>query len=232
MTHLHRLIPLCAAALPFTAVAAPENLNDWQNQRSDPSTAWTMTQLLGDDVIAGENTEVGEVADVILDAQGSIQSLLVYSNGNQVERGFRTVEWPVKLFEPEDVLLSITQTPQEFGNQQTTRSPRELFNQNQLSASSLLGMGVQVGGSAYAEVEDLVVNDQGQVTSAIIDPDGLETDNYWIPTELGWVSPEWMLVVPYSQSNIEQTGSYQGNIGTSGGNGNSAGNRNSGGGSS
>ena len=223
MKQLHRLIPLCAAALPLTAMAAPENLSDWQNQRSDPSTAWTITQLLGDDVIAGENTEVGEVADVILDAQGNIQSLLVYSNGNAVERGFYTTEWPVKLFEPTDVLLSIDQQPSEFGNQQSTLSPQELFGQNQFSASAMLGMGVQVEDSAYAEIEDLVVNDQGQVTSAIIDPDGMETDNYWIPTEMGWVNPDWILVLPYSQSDIEQSGSYQGNIGNSGGNSGSSG---------
>ncbi len=211
MKRLHRLIPLCAAALPFTAMAAPDNLSDWQNQRSDSSSTWTITQLLGDDVIAGENTEVGEVADVILDRQGNIQSLLVYSNGNQVERGFRTVEWPVKVFEPDDVLLSIDQQPAKFGNRQATRSPQTLYDKNQLSASAMLGMGVQVEDSPYAEVEDLVVNDQGQVTSAIIDPDGMDTDNYWLPTDLGWVNPEWVMVMPYSQSDIEQTGAYQGN---------------------
>lgn len=211
MTRLHRLIPLCAAALPFTAMAAPDNLSDWQAQRSDPTSTWTITQLLGDDVIAGKNTEVGEVADVLLDRQGNIQSLLIYSNGNQVERGFRTVEWPVKIFEPRDVLLSLGQQPSEFGKRQIARSPQKLYGQDQLSASAMLGMGVQVGGSPYAEVEDLIVNDQGQVTSAVIDPDGLDTDNYWIPTDLGWVNPEWVMVVPYSQEAIEQSGAYQGN---------------------
>ncbi len=220
MANLYRLIPLCAAALPFTAMAAlpftamaaaPENLSDWQNQRSDPSSTWTITQLLGDDVIAGENTEVGEVSDVIFDDQGTIQSLVVYSNGNQVERGFRTVEWPVEVFEPSDVLLSIGQQPPEFGDLQVTLSPAELFGQNQFSARAMLGMGVQVEGSPYAEIEDLVLNEQGQVTSAIIDPDGMETANYWIPTEIGWVNPDWIMVLPYPQSDIEQTGSYQRN---------------------
>ncbi|MCG7601590.1 PRC-barrel domain-containing protein [Halomonas sp. McH1-25] len=229
MKHLHRLIPLCAAALPFAAMAAPEDLSDWQNQRGDPSASWAITQLLGDDVIAGENTEVGEVADVILDAQGNIQSLLVYSNGNAVERGFYTTEWPVKLFEPSDVLLSIDQQPEEFADQQHSTSPQQFFNEDQYSASSILGMGVQVEESAYAEVEDLVVNDQGQVTSAIIDPDGMDTDNYWVPTDLGWVNPAWILVVPYSQSDIEQSGAYQGNIGNGSASGNNGGSGNSGG---
>ncbi len=219
MAHLYRLLPLCAAALPFTAMAAPENLSDWQNQRGDPSSTWTITQLLGDDVIAGENTEVGEVADVIFDDQGIIQSLIVYSNGNQVERGFRIVEWPVEVFEPSDVLLSIRQQPSEFGNQQVTLSPDELFGQNQFSASDMLGMSVQVEGSPYAEIEDLVLNEEGQVTSAVIDPDGMETVNYWIPAEIGWVNPDWVMVLPYSQIDIEKTDSYRSN--SSSGNGGS-----------
>ncbi|MEH6641671.1 hypothetical protein [Vreelandella glaciei] len=213
MDYLYRLIPLYVTVLPLTAMAAPENLSDWQNQRSDPDTTWTITQLLGDEVIAGENTDtgVGKVADVILDDQGNIQSLLVYSNGNQVERGFRTVEWPVKLFEPSDVLLSIRHQPSEFGNLQVTLSPEELFGQNQFSASSILGMGVHVEGLPYAEIEDLVLNDQGQVTSAVIDPDGMETASYWVPTEFGWINPDWTMVLPYPKSDIEQAGSYQGN---------------------
>ncbi|NYS62032.1 PRC-barrel domain-containing protein [Vreelandella salicampi] len=206
MTCLNRLIPLCAA-LPFTAMAAPENLSDWQNQRSDSASNWTITQLLGDDVIAGENTEVGEVTDVILDDQGNLQSLVIYSNGNAVERGFRTVEWPVKLFEPSDVLLSIGHQPSAFGDQQVTLSSVELFGQNQLSARAMLGMGVHVEGSPYAEIEDLILNDQGQVTSAVIDPDGMETDNYWIPTDFGWINEDWVMTMPYSQSDIEQSGS-------------------------
>ncbi len=208
MTYLNRLIPLCAAALPFTAMAAPENLNDWQNQRGDPSSTWTISELLGDDVIAGENTEVGEVTDVIFDDQGAIQSLVVYSNGNQVERGFRTVEWPVKVFEPSDVLLSIGQQPSEFGNQQVTLSPVELFDQNQFSARAMLGMGVQVEGSPYAEIEDLVLNEQGQVTSAVIDPDGMETANYWVPTDFGWINSDWLMILPYSQNDIEASDPY------------------------
>lgn len=218
MVNQYRWIPLCAVSLPFTilpfmAMAAPENLSDWQNQRSDPSSTWTITQLLGDDVIAGENTEVGEVADVIFDDQGTIQSLVVYSNGNQVERGFRTVEWPVEVFEPSDVLLSIGQQPSEFGDQQATLSPVELFGQNQFSARTMLGMGVQVEGSPYAEIEDLVLDEQGQLTSAIIGTDGIDATNYWVPTEIGWVNPDWIMVLPYSQSDIEQTDSYQGNSG-------------------
>lgn len=209
MTALQRYITLCAAALPLTAVAAPDNLDDWQDQRSDPASTWTMTQLLGDDVIAGEDTEVGEVADVFLDAEGNVESLLVYSNGNEVERGFRTVDWPVLLFEPSDVLLSIAQQPSEFGDQPVASSPQELIDEDQYSAVSMLGMGVEVEGSAYAEVEDLVMNEQDQVTSAIIDPDGMDTDNYWIPTDFGWIDPEWVMVVPYSQSDIEQAGTYQ-----------------------
>lgn len=208
-TTLQRYIPLCAAALPLTAIAAPDNLDDWQNQRSDLSSTWTITQLLGDDVIAGEDTEVGEVADVMLDAEGNIQSLLVYSNGNQVEQGFRTVEWPVLLFEPNDVLLSIAQQPSEFGDQQVAGSPHELIGENQFSAVNILGMGVQVEDAAYAEVEDLVVNEQGQVTSAIIDPDGIDTDSYWIPTEIGWIDPEWVMILPYTRGDIEQSGAYQ-----------------------
>ncbi|CAM4239206.1 PRC-barrel domain-containing protein [Vreelandella rituensis] len=178
MKHLNRLIPLFAAALPFTAMAAPENLNDWENQRSDPASSWTINQLLGDDVIAGENTKVGEVTDVIFDDQDNLQSLVIYSNGNAVARGFRTVEWPVKLFEPSDVLLSIGQQPSEFGNQQVTLSPAELFGQNQFSARAMLGMGVHIDGSPYAEIEDLVMHEQGQATSAVIDPGGMETTNY------------------------------------------------------
>ncbi|MBS9405536.1 PRC-barrel domain-containing protein [Halomonas sp. TRM85114] len=208
MTYLDRLFPLCIAALPLTAMAAPENLSDWQDQRGDPSSTWTISQLLGDDVIAGENTEVGEVTDVIFDDQGTIQSLVVYSNGNAVERGFRTVEWPVKVFEPSDVLLSIGQQPSEFGNQQVTHSPVEFFGQNQFSARTMLGMGVQVEGSPYAEIEDLVLNEQGQVTSAVIDPDGMETANYWLPTDIGWINEDWVMILPYSQSDIEQSDSY------------------------
>lgn len=209
MKHLNRLIPLFAVALPFTTMAAPENLTDWENQRSDHASSWTINQLLGDDVIAGENTEVGEVTDVIFDDQGNLQSLVIYSNGNAVARGFRTVEWPVKLFEPSDVLLSIGQQPSEFGNQQATLSPEELFGQNQFSARALLGMGVHVDGSPYAEIEDLVMNEQGQATSAVIDPDGMEVANYWVPTDFGWINADWAMIMPYSQSDIEQSGSYQ-----------------------
>ncbi|SFU65465.1 PRC-barrel domain-containing protein [Halomonas korlensis] len=213
MINQYRLIILCIGALPFTVMAAPENLSDWQDQRSDPSSTWTITQLLGDDVIAGEDTEVGEVADVIFDDQGNIQSLVIYSNGNQVERGFRTIEWPVEVFEPSDVLLSIGQQPSEFGDQQVTLSPGELFSQNQVSARAMLGMGVQVEGSPYAEVEDLILNEQGELTSAVIGTDGIEATNYWLPTELGWVTPDWIMVLPYSQSDIERTDSYPGNNG-------------------
>ncbi|MFW3615257.1 PRC-barrel domain-containing protein [Billgrantia antri] len=218
MTVLQRYIPLCVAALPLTALAAPGNLDDWQNQRSDSASTWTMRQLLGDDVIAGEKTEVGEVADVLLDAEGRVESLLVYSNGNEVNRGFRTVEWPVLRFEPSDVLLSIAQQPSEFGDQPVASSPQELIGEDQYSALSMLGMGVEVEGAAYAEVEDLVVNEQNQVTSAIVDPDGMDTDSYWIPTDLGWIDPEWIMIVPYSQSDIEQAGAYQGDDGGEGSN--------------
>ncbi len=83
----------------------------------------------------------------------------------------------------------------------------------------MLGMSIQVEGSPYAEIEDLVLNEEGQVTSAVIDPDGMETVNYWIPTEIGWVNPDWVMVLPYSQIDIEKTDSYRSN--SSSGNGGS-----------
>ncbi|MHB0776087.1 PRC-barrel domain-containing protein [Halomonas sp. WWR20] len=203
------LIPLCLAALPLAAEAAPETLENWQSEKDASQAAWTISQLLGDDVIAGENTEVGEVTDVVLDKEGNITSIIVHSNGNQVERGYRKVEWPVKLFEPSDVLLSIAQQPSEFGKLEHSDSPQGLIGEDMFSADSVLGMSVQVEGLPYGEVEDLGIDEQGQVTSAIIDPDGVETPDYWIPSEMGWISPEWILVIPYTQSEIEQTTPYE-----------------------
>ncbi|GAB2793723.1 hypothetical protein GCM10027040_20080 [Halomonas shantousis] len=205
----YRLIPLCLAALPLTAWAAPETLENWQDEKNASQPAWMISQLLGDDVIAGENTEVGEVTDVVLDEEGNVTSIIVYSNGNQVERGYREVSWPVKLFEPSDVLLSIAQQPSAFGELEHSETPQELIGEDRFSADSILGMSVQVEDKPYGEVEDLGIDEQGQVTSAVIDPDGLETSDYWIPSDMGWISPEWILVIPYTQSEIEQTAPYE-----------------------
>lgn len=209
MTRLHRLLPLCLATLSLPAMAAPQSLDDWRDQRPDSVDTWTLSQLIGDDVIAGENSEVGEVDDVILDTDGNIQSLVVYSNGNHAERGYRQVDWPVEVFEPFDPTLSIAEKPDAFAKQQVQDSAAALAGDEQFLASRLLGMGVQVEGAPYAEVEGLIVDADDQVSSVVIDPDGLDTADYWIPTDLGWINPEWAMIVPYGKSEVESAGSYQ-----------------------
>ncbi|MEC9482265.1 MAG: PRC-barrel domain-containing protein [Halomonas sp.] len=212
MKMTHRLIPVLAAALPLTAMAAPQNLSNWQGGQINE--AWTLSQLLGDDVIAEQDTEVGEVVDVLFNEQGQIDSIIVYSNGNNVSPGYRRIDWPVDVFEPTDPLLSINQPPSAFGNLQSFESISALADAGGLyslySGESMVGMGVRTGNSPYGEVEDIVIaNDR--ITSTVVDPDGRDTVNYRIPSELGWIGSDWVLVVPYSQSEIEQTRPYTAN---------------------
>lgn len=203
MRRLLWLTPILAIAYPLTAVGAPADLSEWPGGSYDKNTDWVITQLLSDDVIASQHTEVGEVYDVLLDADGTIQSILIYSNGNHAERGYYQVDWPVKSFEPTDPTLSIAMSVEQFQQLETAQTADSLIGENQYGARELLGMGVWVDELAYAEVGNLVVNDNEQVVSAIIDPDGLDTPDYWIPTDLGWISADRVIVVPYSQSAIE-----------------------------
>lgn len=194
---------LLAAAYPFAALAAPQSLDEWPGGTFDESTDWVITELISDEVIASQHTEVGEVYDVVLDADGAIQSIIVHSNGNHADRGYREVEWPVDAYEPPDPTLSLTKSVEEFQQLDAAQSAEELIGEGEFSARDLLGMGVWVEGRPYAEIGNLVVSDGAQVVSAIIDPDGLDTPDYWIPTDLGWITTDWVIVVPYSQSAIE-----------------------------
>ena len=198
---------LILAALPAAALAAPDSLDQWHTSTGTDHT-WPISALMGDDVIAGSNTEVGNVTDVVLGDQGRIMSLIVHSNGNAVDAGYYQVEWPVKLFEPGDVLLSIDATPETFAQMTRLDSPADAVADHHYLASQLLGMGVEVEGNAWEEIENLIVSGDQRINSIVIAKDGADSADYWIPASPGWINAQQVMVVPYAQADIESGHDY------------------------
>lgn len=133
--------------------------------------------MLGTTVIGGDGNEIGEVSNIIVGTDGTIEALIVESGGfldigdthfrvswQQVEvaPALDSVQVPVTEENIDQFTLFETRGAEE-GPEATPRAWR---------ATELIGDYVYLEGEvAYGYVEDLVFSDQGRLLSVVVEPD-------------------------------------------------------------
>ena len=175
---------LAMAASPFAVAQAQTNQSDqagvsdkidvalWSQQ--DLYDGWTVQQLFDTEVRGSENDEIGEIENLVIDADGNVTKVIIEAGGFlDIGDTHFAVDWDQVEIGPEmawvEVPVDEDNVP-EFslfeGDEEVATGPRAW------RASELLNDYVSLQDSPrYGIVDDIVIDRQGKVQAVVVYPD-------------------------------------------------------------
>lgn len=186
MTYRDLYAATAAAALtlglPAAAAAQDDgdgviSLDEWDYDEDLGGQRWHAEALIGADVIGDEGEEFGNVENIVVNADGSVESVIVEAGGF-LDMGdtHLSVPWDNMTYMPEEEAVQVSVSADNVDSFTLFETRGEVegpSNQpNEWRVTELLDDYVLVNdGVGFGLVEDVVFSQQGQLQAVVVKPD-------------------------------------------------------------
>lgn len=155
---------------------------------------WRASAVLGGDVFTRNGREIGDVTDLIFNAQGYITTVIVRADRSVVESGdaYYPVRWGNVDFDPNARAITVDRTLSSIRDLPSRASAAAVTPTGDHRASRLIGLAAALDDRApYGEVDDLLIDaGAGRLSALLIEPDGRDAAQIAVPAHMAWIDSD------------------------------------------